>query len=55
MYCVLYHACLTYKLCTFRHVLCTNVVGVDDVFTTDSADDFAKVDQHTRPRNAASM
>lgn len=27
--------------------------GVDNVSTIDSADDFAEVDQHTRPRNAA--
>lgn len=36
-------------------VLCIDVAGFDDVFTVNSADGSAKVDQHTGSRNAACM
>jgi len=39
----------------FVRVLCTHVAGFDNVFTVNSADDFAKVDQHARPWNATCM
>ena len=39
----------------YKHVVCTNAAGVDNVFTIHSAYDFAQADQHSGPGNATSM
>ena len=48
-----------YRLCPINFTGCLvhdrfHVAGVDNVFAINPADDFAKVDQHARPRNAKS-